>query len=289
MKVLVTGAGGQVAWELEQTCPAKVDLFSFSSKELDVTNKFQVHEIVSKVNPDVLINAAAYTAVDKAESEPEQAFLVNAEGPGNLAEVCNEIGARLIHISTDFVFDGAKKTPYTVSDMPNPLNVYGRSKLEGEKRVLANIENSLVIRTSWVYSTHGKNFVKTMLRLMAQEKKIRVVSDQVGSPTYAKSLAKFIWDLSETNITGIENFSNLGETSWFDFASEIKQKMNLHGLPVKCEKIDRISCADYEVSATRPIYSVLDLRYVSQTTEWKMALESFFKDYKNSLALNIDD
>jgi dTDP-4-dehydrorhamnose reductase len=259
MKVLVTGAGGQVAWELEKTCPAGVELFSFSSKELDITNKAQVLEIVKKVCPDVLINAAAYTAVDKAESEPEQAFLVNAEGSKNLAEACKEISARLIHISTDFVFDGTKNTPYTVDDKPNPINVYGASKLKGEVYVQKILPAAVIVRTSWVYSDHGNNFVKTMLRLMNERESISVVADQIGSPTYAKNLAEWIWAVvsKPTRVSGLYNWTDAGVASWYDFAVAINESGHEFGLLSKKINITPIPTALYPTLAIRPPFSVI--------------------------------
>lgn len=179
MKVLVTGKGGQLAWELEQTTPSHIEIISFNANELDITNQAQVNEVVVAHSPDIIINAAAYTAVDKAESDKETAYAVNEKGSEYLALICKEINAKLIHVSTDFVFDGTKTTPYQTDDTPNPINVYGDSKLQGDLKIDQILGNqATIIRTAWVYSTNGNNFVKTMLRLMAEKAQLGVVYDQ---------------------------------------------------------------------------------------------------------------
>jgi len=198
MKVLVTGRGGQLAWELEQTKSDNIELISLSVEQLDITNQQQVNDTIIKYNPDLVINAAAYTAVDKAESEKKVVYAVNDLGSEYIALACKKIEAKLIHVSTDFVFDGSKTTPYQTNDKVNPINVYGASKLAGDIKVNDILgSDAAIIRTAWVYSTNGNNFVKTMLRLMAEKDQLGIVYDQVGTPTWAKGLAKMIWALAQ--------------------------------------------------------------------------------------------
>ena len=193
VKVLVTGKGGQLAWELEQTLPSYIEVISLGIEELDITNQNAVYQACSEYKPNIVINAAAYTAVDKAESDQTTAYAVNEQGSENIALACKEIGASLIHVSTDFVFDGSNTTPYQPQDTPCPINVYGDSKLQGDIKVSKILGNqATIIRTAWVYSAHGNNFVKTMLRLMDEKEQLGIVYDQVGTPTWAKGLAKMI-------------------------------------------------------------------------------------------------
>lgn len=184
MKVLITGKNGQLGSELQKTCPSNVELICFGSKELDISNVEQVNELLISNSPDIVINAAAYTAVDKAETDVDQAYAVNKQGAANLANVCKHINAKLIHISTDFVFDGTSTLPYTASDATNPLGVYGASKLAGEQAINEALgSQAIIVRTAWVYSVFGNNFVKTMLRLMSEKEQLGIVGDQVGTPT----------------------------------------------------------------------------------------------------------
>jgi len=259
MKVVVIGKNGQLAWELSQTQPQECDASYFDSNALDITNQDQVASIIQELKPNVVINAAAYTAVDKAESDQDAAYAVNEQGVGYVAEACKQVGAYLIHISTDFVFDASKNTPYEVDDKTNPLGVYGASKLAGEK-VLQSIhsENSLIIRTSWVYSSHGNNFVKTMLRLMAEKTELGIVSDQIGSPTWAKGLAKACWRFACNPQSGILHYSDLGVASWYDFAVAIQQIGLGKNLLNKAIPIKPIKASAYPTPAKRPAYSVMN-------------------------------
>jgi dTDP-4-dehydrorhamnose reductase len=198
MKILITGQGGQLAWELEQTSPDSLEVICLSSKALDISNQENVNKVLSSHKPDVVINAAAYTAVDKAETEQDKAYAVNELGSEYLALACKQLKAKLIHVSTDFVFDGTNSTPYQTDDKTNPINVYGASKLAGDIKVDGILgSDATIIRTAWVYSAHGNNFVKTMLRFMAEKEQLGIVYDQVGTPTWAKGLAKMIWALVE--------------------------------------------------------------------------------------------
>lgn len=270
LDVLFTGAKGQLGWELQQLNYGDgVRLNALSHEQLDVTDRVQVHDRVAELQPDVLINAAAYTAVDRAETERDLAYRVNANGAANLASAAQNVRAKLIHVSTDFVFDGKKSSPYTPQDAPNPINVYGASKLEGERRVL-EITNggALIFRTSWVYSSRGHNFVKTMLRLMREREETRVVADQIGTPTWANGLAKAIRrGLSHIQLSGIYHWSDAGVASWYDFAVAIQEEALSLGLLNKASRIIPIPTTAYPLPAERPAYSVMD-----KTTTWS-ALE----------------
>ena len=254
--VLVTGANGQLGQCIKDLQPKYPDLrFIFTDYlDLDITNLDQVKTFFNENNLDYCINCAAYTAVDKAETEKELAHKINVTGPENLALTCKANNVILIHVSTDFVFDGKSKKPYSETDKPNPLGVYGKTKLDGEKAIQNSIMSYFIIRTSWLYSEHGNNFVKTMLRLTESRDKISVVSDQIGSPTYAGDLAQAIIKIIEINSDtyGLYHFSNDGEVSWFDFAKAIFVASK------KDIKVTPINTKDYPTAAKRPKYSVLD-------------------------------
>lgn len=306
MKVLITAKNGQLGWELNNTLTAEnvanienIEAIFLDSKKLDITNANAVIERISSFKPDFVINAAAYTAVDKAESDSDAAYNVNQQGAKNLALACKEIGAKLIHVSTDFVFDATKNTPYQPEDPTNPLGVYGASKLAGEEAVVEVLGSDVsIIRTAWVYSTHGNNFVKTMLRLMAEKEQLGVVADQVGTPTNAKNLAKAIWQLVEkehsdslsasTNTNGntnanIYHWTDLGTASWYDFAVAIQELGLANGLLQKPIAVNPIKASQYPTPAKRPAYSVLDtsaLREKLNVTgeHWRTALNSMLKE-----------
>lgn len=268
MKVLVTGGNGQVGWELQQTKPEHVELFAFNSTELDITNVDQVNQRFEEVQPDVVINAAAYTAVDKAEEEPKKAFLVNATGAENIANACAKSNARMIHISTDFVFDGKKNTPYKTDDITNPLNIYGKSKLEGEAIIRKTLVDYGIVRTSWLYSHTNDNFVKSMLRLFRQRESIGIVSDQIGRPTAVSGLSQYLWN-NVVPRQGYEtlHYADLGVASWFDFAVAIHELAIEFGLLRKEVNIFPISAVDFSAAALRPSYSVLDVCYKKDNPE----------------------
>lgn len=218
-----------------------------------------VLEGLRSLRPAVVVNAAAYTAVDKAESDPDAASRGNADGPGFLAEGCREVGARLVHVSTDFVFDGATSRPYRPDDPPAPLGVYGATKLEGERRVLRELPHaSLIVRTAWVYSSHGRNFVLTMIRLMRERGTVRVVSDQVGTPTSARDLAIALWDLIRLEATGVHHWTDAGVASWYDLAEAVRRLGQTRGLVPSNARVVPISTLEYPTPARRPAYSVLD-------------------------------
>ena len=259
MKVLLTGATGQLGRCIQDRFPNDWQLIALDSKELDITDNVKVDQYISEMKPDVVINAAAYTAVDKAETEVEQAFLVNATAVGYLAKACNAIGARLIHISTDYVFDGTSSIPYTTLDAPNPINVYGKSKLAGELLALAHNPLSQVIRTSWIYSEYGNNFVKTMIRLADEGREvISVVDDQIGCPTYAGNLAQFIIELIQKPVEErLLHYSDGEVMSWYAFAARIfdYQQVRGHAVPM----LTAILTTQYATPAQRPSYSVLSI------------------------------
>lgn len=286
MKVLITGAAGQVGRALTRTAVDGTLLAPVSHKELDIGDADAVLEYVRGQAPDVIINAAAYTAVDRAESDSELAGRVNAQGPRHLAVAAREVGARLLHISTDFVFDGRAATPYRPEAATAPLSVYGRTKLAGERAVLETLPGAAVIvRTAWVYAAEGNNFVRTMLRIMNANGAVRVVADQVGTPTAALSLAETLWKIvGEPDITGIHHWTDAGVASWYDFAVAIAEEGGVLGLVPPTVTVSSIATADYPTPAHRPGYSVLDksslARYGLIPVHWRRRLRSVLGEMK---------
>lgn len=284
-KILVTGANGQLGQCL-QKISSQFEEFEFiftDSETLDITNKEEVNDFFWQNAPDFCINAAAYTAVDLAETDIEKAFLVNADGTENLAEACAENNAQFIHVSTDYVFDGENNLAYTEEDFTNPLGVYGASKLAGDELALEVNPCSVILRTSWVYSEFGKNFVKTMLSLFATKEELNIVADQFGQPTNANDLAEAILKIikSEKITPGIFNFSNLGRISWFDFAEKIAE------LSEAMIKLNAIETSQYPTPAKRPKNSVLDLDKISKTyavplKPWEESLEDCVQILQNN-------
>lgn len=268
LKILITGANGQLGRCLQDVAERYPDyMFHFkTSKELDITSKENINKLFAHEKFDYCINCAAYTAVDKAETDQENAFLVNAEAVKYLSEACKAQNAVLIHISTDFVFDGSKTTPYTEEDTPNPINVYGASKLKGEQYVKELLEKYFIIRTSWVYSEYGNNFVKTMLRLGTERDELNVVNDQIGSPTYAGDLAEAIMKIINLEATnyGIYHYSSEGAISWYDFAKEI---FETKGMTIK---VNPIPSKAYTTPAKRPAFSVMDKTKAIKKLELKI-------------------
>ncbi|MEO8517328.1 MAG: dTDP-4-dehydrorhamnose reductase [Flavobacterium sp.] len=255
MVILVTGASGQLGQAIQHIAPDYTDCqFIFaSSQELDITNQEKVNQFFEHNKIDFCINAAAYTAVDKAESETDKAESINVLGPKNLAFACKKHHVKLIHISTDFVFDGASKQPYLETDATSPINVYGKTKRDGEVVIIENLKEYFIVRTSWVYSQFANNFMKTMLRLASERDSLSIVSDQVGSPTNAVDLAKATLSIVKSNSTayGIYNFSNEGMASWYDFAKEIFRINNI------AIEVSPIPSEAFPTPAIRPKYSVL--------------------------------
>ncbi|MFI3247206.1 MAG: dTDP-4-dehydrorhamnose reductase [Ferrimonas sp.] len=293
MKILITGKGGQLAYELSKTAPEEIKVASYSSLELDITDSDKVLKLITTEKPDIVINAAAYTAVDQAESDQKMAFMVNENGTENLALACKKNGSKLIHISTDFIFSGAKSTPYKVTDNAQPVNVYGKSKLAGEQKALDILESdAIIIRTAWVYSSFGKNFVKTMLNLMNEKAYLNVVSDQIGTPTWANGLAKFIWSLTSkfnvNNLHGIFHWTDSGIASWYDFAIAIQELSIEKGLLNKCIPINPIQSANYPTPAERPKFTVLDKFSTEQQTgiigcHWRIQLSKMLDQMKTDM------
>lgn len=289
MRVLVTGANGQAGTELQRTAPAHAEIVCADTERLDITDLDQIAVVTRDIMPQLIINAAAYTAVDKAESEPEAAFAVNAAGSGHLATAAAEIGARLIHISTDFVFDGQKSSPYVPGDKAHPLGVYGASKLEGERLVADNSGGqALIVRTTWLYSAHGNNFVNTMLRMMCERDQLGVVADQAGTPTWARTLAEALWAVADKpNLTGIYHWSDAGIASWYDFAVAIQEEGLALGLLDRAIPIHPIRTQDYPTPARRPAYSVLDKSaswtdFGIEGKHWRTCLRDMMKEIKNA-------
>lgn len=255
MRVLITGARGQVGRALLATAPANALVTAAGADMLDICDCAAVNKLVAELAPALIINAAAYTAVDKAEGDEAAAQQLNADAVANLAVAAAINGARLAHISTDFVFDGAQGSPYAPHAAPNPLSAYGRTKLAGEQ---AAGPEALVLRTSWVYAAGGANFVATMLRLMAERDEVRVVADQIGSPTWATGIAQTLWALAAQEQRGIFHFTDSGAASWYDFAVAIQEEALELGLLTRVVPILPIATRDYPTPARRPAYSVLD-------------------------------
>ena len=266
-KVLLIGAKGQVGQELQVTLPSLGEVISIGREELDLTNSEKIGQLIREIHPDYLVNAAAYTAVDKAEIEPELAYSINAIAPKIMAESAEKIQAKFLHISTDYVFDGRKNTPYLETDLTNPLGVYGQSKFRGEEEIKTVNSQAIILRTAWVYGSYGKsNFVKTMLRLGKEREELKVVVDQVGSPTWSKDIATAITQLliNVDNPAGIYNFTNSGVASWFDLTKAIFEEAKISGIPLKIQRVIPITTAEYPTPAARPAYSVLSGQKISQ-------------------------
>jgi dTDP-4-dehydrorhamnose reductase len=284
--ILVSGKNGQLGKELQDVSKSDADhsYIFFDRDELNIADEGALQLIFQKCQPSFFINCAAYTAVDKAETEKEKAYLINAEAVGNIAKQCNQFNTTLIHVSTDYVFDGNGTSPYKPDDKTAPVNYYGYTKLLGEQLALKNNPNTIVVRTSWVYSKYGNNFVKTMLRLMSERKEINVVSDQLGAPTYAKDLAQVIVEIvngqqSTVNSQqfGIFHFSNEGIISWYDFAVAIKEIKRLDCV------VHPIPTSSYPTPAKRPAYSAFDKTKIAgtfniQLKDWKLSLNECLKE-----------
>lgn len=274
MKILLIGRHGQVAQALQRSLAPLGDLCVLGSEQLDLQDVAAIRREVRALRPALIVNAAAHTAVDLAQSEPEQAFAINATAPGVLAEEAAALGAPLIHYSTDYVFDGSKPVPYLESDAPNPLGVYGQSKLAGERAIQTVGGQHLILRTSWVYSTQGRNFLLTMQKLLAERDELKVVNDQIGAPTWAASIAEATaalvrrWQAGAPGAWGLYHFSAGGETSWFGFAEAIaahlaeQNRLRARLLP--------IPSSDYPTPAPRPLNSRLDCSRLQR--EWGVAL-----------------
>ncbi|MEH6589278.1 MAG: dTDP-4-dehydrorhamnose reductase [Halioglobus sp.] len=285
--VLITGAGGQLGQELLRSSAPGLNVIAAGRSELDITDERAVALFFDQHRPSLVINAAAYTAVDRAESEPQLALQGNALAPEILARCCRGAGARMVHVSTDFVFDGFSDRPWLPDDTPAPVSVYGKTKLAGEVAVQKELPGALIIRTGWVYSCFGNNFVKTMLTLMAQREELKVVDDQVGTPTWAKGLAEAIWAGVQRNVSGVYHWSDDGVCSWYDFALAISEEAQELGLlPDKELRILPIPGTEYPTPAARPAYSVLDKRaswrdFAIEGTHWRAQLRAMLAELKD--------
>ena len=288
--ILLIGCTGQLGQELQQTLAPYGDLIAVGRPAVDLAQPDTLRQLIGELHPHLVINAAAYTAVDKAETEPELALAINATAPGILAQETQKQQAFLVHISTDYVFDGRQNHPYQEIDPTNPLSVYGQTKLAGEQAIRENCERHLILRTSWVYGTHGKsNFVKTMLRLGAEREEIRVVADQIGSPTWtgdiASAIAELIPQLKHSD--GTYHYTNSGVASWYDFAVAIFEEADSLGFPLKVKRVVPITTADYPTPAQRPAYSVLSCAKISAVLElaphWRQALRKMLAELKSHI------
>ncbi|MEG4113734.1 MULTISPECIES: dTDP-4-dehydrorhamnose reductase [unclassified Microcoleus] len=267
MKILLAGGSGQLAQELQPILLSSGEVIAVDRTRLDLSQPESIRQAMAEIQPDLVVNAGAYTAVDKAESEPELANAVNGIAPGILAEECEKLGASLIHFSTDYVFDGSHGSAYLETDSTNPLGTYGQSKLAGEEAIRKAGNRNIIIRTAWVYGNGGKgNFVKTMLRLGKEREEIRVVTDQIGSPTWTGDLAEAISQiipLLGPESFGTYQYTNSGVCSWYDFAIAIFEEAAQLGLPLKVQRVIPITTAEYPTPAKRPAFSVLSTVKIS--------------------------
>ncbi len=289
MRVLLTGSSGQLGTLLQSTRPPRFELTALDRSKLDVSRPADVAAAVAELRPELIVNAAAYTDVDGAESEPEQAFATNADGAGALARAARAGDARLIHLSTDFVFDGRSGRPYRPDDAPAPLGAYGRSKLAGERRVLEELpERGVILRTAWLYSRHGTNFVKTILDLLARRDRLEVVMDQVGSPTWAAGLARAIWAAAAMpDLGGIHHWTDAGIASRYDLAVAVLEEAVRAGLLEREADIAPICGEGLNQAAPRPAFGVLDSTptYAAvgrRAPHWRRSLRSMLHDLRDS-------
>jgi len=257
MKVLITGANGQLGGALQRTAPAHAQINAIDVDDVDLTDEAMLRARLAVEAPDILINAAAYTAVDKAEQDEATAQAINADAVGVMAQATSEQGGRLVHVSTDFVFDGASSRAYKPDDLRSPISAYGRTKAAGEDHLQGT---DLLVRTAWVYEAGGANFVRTMIRLMKERAELGVVADQIGSPTWATGLASAIWGLVDKGASGAYHHSDAGVASWYDFAVAIAQEARAVGLLDSAPTINPLTTADYPTPAARPAFSLLDCR-----------------------------
>lgn len=292
MRILLTGKNGQVGWELQRTLSTLGEVIALGQADMDLANPDAIRKICGEVKPNLIVNPAAYTAVDKAETEPALALAINGTAPGILAQEAQRLGAALIHYSTDYVFDGSKSTPYTEQDIPNPQNIYGSSKLAGERAIQAVDVPHLILRTAWVYGRRGKNFLLTMQRLASERPLLKVVDDQVGAPTWSRLLAEATAHIVAQGLSrgqetvnsylrqhsGVYHMSCAGYTSWYGFANAILAAANTSIHANASAQLQPIPSSEYPTPAARPAYSVLSNAQLAQTfgitlPDWRMALE----------------
>ena len=279
-KILVTGANGQLGKSLKKTAISdKNHYFFYDRKKLDITDYKNLKQVLQQLKPDYCLNFAAYTRVDEAENQQKKAYEINAIAPGNLAGLTADMGISLIHISTDYVFDGKKKTPYREEDEPNPVNVYGKSKLEGEKKIIQNSDDYFIIRTAWLYSENSQNFFNTIIKLAREKSVLKVVADQKGTPTLTYDLLDFIIYLinNKDKQSGIYHYSGKGEASWFDFARAIMDNLGIK------KEIVPVTTREFVMKAPRPSYSVLDKQKIISKwnyipPDWKESLKNWIKN-----------
>ena len=284
MKVVLFGAGGMLGHDLRTACPAAVELLPLTHADVDVTDQRAVHTIIRGERPDVVINATGYTSVDAAESDSETAFAVNGAAPGTIGQAARLVDAAVVHFSTDYVFDGEAGRPYAEDVTPNPLNVYGRSKLEGEVRLQASGAALLIIRTQWLFGLHGRSFPRTMWDRASRGERTTVVADQTGRPTYTRDLARAAWRLVSLGARGMLHVANSGTATWYDLASRVFARAGTTELLVPC------SAAEYPTPARRPAAAVLDTRRFDQLTggqmpRWEEALDRFLAERTGTSAL----
>ncbi|TDR49997.1 dTDP-4-dehydrorhamnose reductase [Pseudomonas brenneri] len=286
LKILITGQHGQVSRELQQRLQGLGELVVLGRDQLDLANPEQIRQQVRSYRPGLIINAAAHTAVDQAENEPDIAFAINATAPGVLAEEAKALGIPLIHYSTDYVFDGSKPAPYREDDAPNPLGVYGMSKLAGEQAIAAVGGQYLILRTSWVYSSHGKNFLLTMQRLLQEKPHMRIVADQIGAPTWAGTIADSTralierWQAGQAGEWGVYHLTAQGETSWLGFAQAIGEQLLADGMA--CAALEGIPASEYPTPAKRPLNSRLDCSRLQQ--QWQVSQPQWREALRECLA-----
>lgn len=299
MKILVTGKHGQVGHALQHALSDEHEVVAVDREQMDLCDEHAIRTTIATVRPDLIINPAAYTAVDKAESEPELAHAINAIAPKVIAEEAAKIGASLIHFSTDYVYEGNKSTVYIETDAVNPLSVYGKTKLAGERAIQTVGLPHLILRTSWVYGPHGKNFLKTILRLSAERDQLKIVADQWGAPTSSDAIAEGVrnvlraWQMQDLTKSGIYHFTNTGSTSWFGFAKAIlqsyeskSQTLNLPELKIQSDMVTPITTAEYPTPAARPANSRLDnakLKAAFGVTlpDWETSLQAVMQQIHN--------
>ena len=282
MKVLITGASGQLGSALQKTAPAHVQIHAIDIEDVDLTDEAMLGARLAVEAPDLIINAAAYTAVDKAESEEHLARAVNSDAVRVMAQFMKMSGGKLVHVSTDFVFDGKSAQAYLPDDKCAPISVYGQTKAQGEAHLAAS---DLLVRTAWVYAAGGVNFVRTMLRLMKEREELGIVSDQIGAPTWASGLAKVIWQLIESGAEGTYHHSDAGVASWYDFAVAIAEEAEAIGLLARRPVLKPITTADYPTPAIRPAFSLLDCRKTrallgDDAVHWRTNLRLMLKEEK---------
>lgn len=286
MKLLLLGSNGQLGWELSRTCPENIELLACDYPKIDFLSTNSIHKCIQETSPDWIINAAAYTAVEQAEKEKKAAFRINHEAVLEIAQLAKENNIRLFHISTDYVFNGKHFKPWTPEDQPEPQSVYGTSKLKGENAVRQILKDrALIIRTAWLYSSHGTNFVKTMLKMMQEKQSLSVIDEQIGTPAWARGLAMAVWISIKKDLCGTFHWTDAGVASWYDFAVAIQEEAIAAGLLGKAIPITPVSSIQFPTIAQRPFYSILDKRTTWQSTgitpvHWRVQLRSMLMELK---------